>query len=66
MSEAPTWQLLAAVLTAIMGIMLIPAAFSPNNLAPPPAILGSGVVMLAVAFFLLKLHFDSRKGERSG
>lgn len=52
----PTWQLLSAVLTAITGILLVAGAFSPENPAPFPAILGTGVLLLLLALYLLKLH----------
>lgn len=54
----PTWQLLSATLAAIAGILLVAGAFSPQNPAPFPAILGTGVALLLLALYLLKLHLD--------
>ncbi len=56
MAEGVTWHLLAAVATSITGVLLVAAAFSQDNPAPIPAILGSGALMLA--------HFRERRAER--
>lgn len=64
MPGTPTWQLLASALTAITGILLVAASFSPDNPAPFPAIAGSGGIMLAFSILFLKLHLDFVRGER--
>ncbi|MFQ5552558.1 MAG: hypothetical protein ACE5EW_02440 [Thermoplasmata archaeon] len=51
-----TWQLVGAALLTVMGVLLVAAAFSPESPAPIPAILGSGVLALVAALFLLRLH----------
>lgn len=63
MSEGPTWQLLAAAATSITGVLLLAAAFSPENPAPTPAILGSGALMLAFSLVLLRLHLRLRREQ---
>jgi uncharacterized membrane protein HdeD (DUF308 family) len=66
MSEGPTWQLLASMLSAITGILLVPAAFSPDNPAPLLAILGMAAIMVGLSLLFLKLHIDFRRGQRRG
>lgn len=56
--STPTWQLLTSALLAITGILLVAGAFSPENPAPVPAILGTGVLALLLALYLLKRHLD--------
>ncbi|MFQ5838915.1 MAG: hypothetical protein ACE5HJ_09095 [Thermoplasmata archaeon] len=64
MDGTPTWQLLASALTAITGILLIAGAFSPSNPAPFPAIVGSGVIMIALSVYFLRLHLAFVRGQR--
>ncbi len=51
-----TWQLAGSALVAVMGVLLIAAAFSPDSPAPFPAILGVGVLSLVGAAILLRFH----------